>query len=207
MSPQPDPSVDAIHPVELVTPRLRLRQWQDGDVAPFAAMGQDPEVMAWFPGLLSPAESAALVARCREMIARQGWGFWAVEVCRDGAGGENGPGPLAGWVGLNRPRADLPCMPCVEVGWRLARRFWGQGYALEAARAALAFGFTRLALPEIVAFTALGNTRSRALMARLAMVEDVAGSFEHPALPAGHPLSRHCLYRLSRAAWAGQPSP
>ena len=83
-----------------------------------------------------------------------------------------------------------------EIGWTLARRHWGHGYATEAARAALAFGFDSLALPEIVSFTVPGNTRSRALMERLGMTRDPADDFDHPSIPDGHPLRRHVLYRL-----------
>lgn len=106
-----------------------------------------------------------------------------------------------GFVGLHEPAADLPFSPCVEIGWRLAPAFWGRGYATEAALAALEVGFARLGLPEIVAFTALSNLRSVALMERLGMVRDPE-PFEHPALPPGHPLRPHCLCRLSRGRWA-----
>ncbi|MDR2838869.1 MAG: GNAT family N-acetyltransferase, partial [Azonexus sp.] len=111
-------------------------------------------------------------------------------------------GAFVGFVGLGVPRVELPFSPCVEIGWRLARAYWGKGYAHEAARGALQVGFERLALPEIVAFTAAANRRSERLMQRLGMTAD--GIFAHPALPTGHRLCPHKLYRLSRAAWLGQ---
>lgn len=176
----------------LETPRLRLRQWRDADFAPFAVLNADPQVMAHFPAPLDKAESDALAARCRDLIAAQGWGFFATETK---AGGE-----FIGFVGLNRPTAELPFSPCVEIGWRLARPFWQQGYASEAAGAALAFAFDHLALDEVVAFTSLGNRRSQAVMETLGMSR-AADSFQHPALPVGHALREHCLYRLARNAW------
>jgi RimJ/RimL family protein N-acetyltransferase len=97
--------------------------------------------------------------------------------------------------------AALPFSPCVEIGWRLSRASWGQGFATEAARGALQVGFERLGLGEIVAFTAESNVRSAAVMARLGMHEDVAGAFDHPAVPEGHALRRHRLFRIDRAAW------
>ena len=176
----------------LETPRLRLRQWRDADFAPFAVLNADPQVMAHFPAPLDKAESDALAARCRDLIAAQGWGFFATETK---AGGE-----FIGFVGLNRPTAELPFSPCVEIGWRLARPFWQQGYASEAAGAALAFAFDHLAQDEVVAFTSLGNRRSQAVMETLGMSR-AADSFQHPALPVGHALREHCLYRLARNAW------
>ncbi|AHF02943.1 GCN5 family N-acetyltransferase [Marichromatium purpuratum 984] len=178
----------------LETARLRLRQWHGRDLAPFAALNADPRVMAWLPRPLSRAESTAMAARCRRLIAVQGWGFWAVERRAEGA--------FLGLVGLHRCGAELPFAPAVEIGWRLAHHAWGQGYAGEAARAALGFGFTRLGLDEIVAFTSLHNQRSLALMARLGMRADPQ-PFAYPALPPGHRLRAHRLCRLGRADWHG----
>ena len=104
-----------------------------------------------------------------------------------------------GFVGLHTP-ADLPFSPCVEVGWRLAAKHWGKGFATEAARGALRIGFERLGLLEIVSFTAVGNIRSRAVMERLGMI-DTKETFEHPKISVGHVLRKHCLYRLSRERW------
>lgn len=174
------------------TGRLRLRQWRDQDYAPFAALNADAQVMRYFPAPLTRAESDAMAARCRSLIALHGWGVWVVERSADDT--------FLGFVGLHEPAATLPFAPCVEIAWRLARHAWGQGYATEAARGALAYGFGRLGLEEIVAFTTLANARSRAVMERLGMREDAVG-FDHPALPPQHPLRPHCLYRLQRAAW------
>lgn len=174
--------------IELETDRLRLRQWTLADRAPFAQINADPRVMEYFPEPLTRAASDALAARFQALLQERGWGFWAVE--------HKASGELAGFVGLNIPSAALPFSPCVEIAWRLAAHHWGRGLATEAAREALRVGFEILELPAIVSFTALGNTRSRAVMARLGMRE--AGTFEHPHVPEGSPLRRHCLYRLGR---------
>ena len=178
--------------IELTTPRLLLRQWRDKDLAPFAALNADPRVMAFFPSPLSREASDAMAQRCSSLIAGRGWGLWAVTLRENNA--------FLGMTGLHIPDAKLPCSPCVEIGWRLAFDYWGKGYAQEAAQAALQAGFMRLQLQEIVSFTALQNTRSSTLMARLGMRRD-AGTFEHPALPPSHRLRAHCLYRLTRAEW------
>lgn len=175
------------------TGRLILRAWRDADRAPFAALNADPEVMRHFPRTLSREESDALADRIALRMAERGWGSFAVEV----KGGE----PFIGFVGPNVPGYEIPYGPCVEVGWRLARSAWGRGYATEAARAALDFGFRSLGLEEIVSFTAVGNIRSRAVMERLGMSRDPAHDFDHPLLEQGHALRRHVLYRLAASAW------
>jgi RimJ/RimL family protein N-acetyltransferase len=179
---------------ELRTERLLLRQWRDEDLEPFAELNADPETMRFFVSTQSRAESDALAERSRRQIEDEGWGLWAVEV----AGGA----PFVGFVGLARPSFEAHFTPAVEVGWRLARGYWGRGYATEAARAALAYGFDELALDEIVSFTSPLNEPSRRVMERLGMSHDPADDFEHPRVPAGHPLRPHVLYRLSRSVWA-----
>jgi len=176
------------HPIEPETERLRLRQWRDGDLAPFAALNADPGVMEHFPAPLSREESDALAARLRDAMASRGWGLWAVERRADDA--------FLGFAGLTPVRREMPFAPAVEIGWRLARAAWGSGYATEAARAALRVAFGTLELPEVVSFTAATNERSVAVMRRLGMREDAP--FEHPAIAEGHRLRPHRLFRLSR---------
>jgi RimJ/RimL family protein N-acetyltransferase len=178
--------------VEFDTGRLRLRQWCAADREPFAALNADPKVMEFFPALLSRAESDAMADRCQALIAERGWGFWAVEQVTTSE--------FIGFVGLHTPSPELPFSPCVEVGWRLAEKHWGKGFATEAARGALHVGFERLGLLEIVSFAAVGNLRSRAVMERLGMLE-TKETFEHPTIPVGHVLRKHCLYQLSRGQW------
>lgn len=145
------------------------------------------------------AESDALALRRQAQIAQRGWGFWVAE--------EKAGGALVGMVGLHVPAANLPCSPCVEVGWRLARAHWGKGYATEGA-AALRLAFEVLGLEEVVSFTSIHNTRSEAVMQRLGMRRDAA-TFLHPALPADHSLAEHCLYRIQASArvWGGAARP
>ena len=185
--------------IELETERLRLRQWRASDRAPFAQMNADPRVMEFFPARLDPAASDALAGRIEARIAERSWGLWAAELrAPSGKAGD-----FIGFIGLQPPIAQLPCSPCVEVGWRLAQPYWGKGFATEGARAAIRFGFEKLGLDEIVSFTVPANRRSRAVMERLGMLEDKAGAFEHPSIAPGSPLRLHCLYRLSRSRWEG----
>jgi len=172
----------------LRTTRLLLRPWHAADRAPFAELNADPAVMEHFPAPLDRAASDALADRIAADLDRNGWGLWAVEAVATGR--------FLGFTGLARPGFTAHFTPAVEAGWRLARDAWGHGYATEAATAALGHAFGPLGLDELVSFTTAGNHRSRAVMERLGMSHDPADDFEHPALPAGHPLRRHVLYRL-----------
>jgi RimJ/RimL family protein N-acetyltransferase len=174
------------------TARLRLRQWRDTDLEPFARMNADARVMEHFPARLDRAASDAFAGRLRAEIEERGYGFWAVELRHTG--------DFIGFTGLRIPAAPLPIGPCVEIGWRLAAGHWGQGHASEAARAALEYGFVTLGLDEIVSFTALPNVRSQAVMQRIGMTHR-GEMFEHPGVAPGHPLRPHCLYRLTRRQW------
>jgi RimJ/RimL family protein N-acetyltransferase len=175
------------------TARLLLRPWRESDLAPFAALNADPRVAAMLGGPIDRATSDALAARFIEGFRRRGFGLWVVEL--------PGEAPFIGTVGLSVPSFDAPFMPAVEIGWRLAHAHWGKGYASEGARASLAFGFDTLGLAEIVAFTATGNHRSRAVMQRLGMQHDPRDDFTHPKLPPDDPLYHHVLYRIGREAW------
>ncbi|MGY6270032.1 GNAT family N-acetyltransferase [Achromobacter denitrificans] len=174
--------------IEVETPRLVLRQWRAADRPPFAALNADPEVTEFLLPLTVP-ESDALACRLAAGIDEHGWGFWAVEA--------PGVAPFIGFVGIKPLQSSLPFAPGVEIGWRLARAHWGKGYAREAALAALKVGFEQVGLDEIVAFTATGNLRSRAVMEHLGMKMDPA-PFDHPAVPEGSPLRQHVLYRVGR---------
>jgi RimJ/RimL family protein N-acetyltransferase len=181
-------------PLELVTDRLRLRRWRPEDLAPYAELNSDPRVMEFFPGLLSREESDARAARIRAHFDEHGFGLWAVEIV--------GVAPFAGFIGLCHTPFAAQFTPCVEIGWRLAADLWGNGYATEGARAALAFGFNELKLAQIVSFTAVQNQRSRRVMEKLGMTHDPREDFDHPSLLAGHPLRRHVLYLLRNPACA-----
>ena len=162
-----------------------LRPWRDSDAAPFAAMSADPAVMEHYPSVLIRAQADAVIARIRAHFAREGFGYWALEA--------PGIAEFVGFTGIARPGF----MPVVEVGWRLARPYWGLGLATEAGRAAIDWGFDRLGLDEIVAFVVPMNLRSQRVMGRLGMTRDPAADFEHPMVPVGHRLRPHWLYRIA----------
>jgi RimJ/RimL family protein N-acetyltransferase len=177
----------------LATTRLLLRRFRASDREPFARINADPDVMHHFPEALDRAQSDALVERIEARFDADGYGLWAVERRHDHA--------FLGFTGLAPPTFEAHFTPCIEIGWRLAKEAWGQGYATEAATSVLAYGFEVADLLEIVSFTVPANEASRRVMARLGMHHEPADDFDHPRFPAGHPLRRHVLYRLGRAEW------
>jgi RimJ/RimL family protein N-acetyltransferase len=149
--------------IEIETPRLRLRPWQDADRDALAALNADAEVMRDLGGPLDRAGSDAKLDRFLAAFAQCGFTRWVIE---------DRAGAFLGYAGNMPARPDHPLGPHVGIGWRLIRSAWGYGYATEAASAALRDGFARCGLTEVLAYTAPENRRSQAVMARLGLLRD-----------------------------------
>ncbi len=178
--------------IELNTERLLLRQWLDTDLAHFANMNASDDVMAYFPSKLSRFESDALALRLEQQISTRGWGLWAIE--------EKQSNNFIGFTGLHPAPSTLAFSPAIEIGWRLSDKYWGKGYASEAASQALRFAFLELGLDEVVSFTARHNKPSRKVMARIHMI-DAKQNFLHPDVADSSPLKEHALYTINKALW------
>jgi RimJ/RimL family protein N-acetyltransferase len=174
------------------TPRLVLRQWNDDDVERWADMNADPRVMEFFPGTTARERSQQQAALMREDLEKNGYGWFVMER-KDRAG-------FAGVLALDDIRYEMPFRPLREIGWRLPVESWGQGYATEGARALLRFAFDELRWPQVVAMTAVINTRSRRVMEKLGMTHDPSEDFDHPRVPDELAIKRHVLYRISSTA-------
>lgn len=179
----------------LETERLRIRNWLESDRPLFAEINADPKVMEFFPRRRPRDESDALMDEVRTRIRETGLGFFALAL-------KDTDEPI-GFLGLARP--DLaPFLPdgTVEIGWRLAVRFWRQGFVTEAAKAMLRHGFEKHGLAEIVSFAVENNARSTAVMKRIGLRHDPARDFEHPRVPDTAPhLKHHVVYAISRSEW------
>jgi RimJ/RimL family protein N-acetyltransferase len=181
------------------TPRLVLRRWRDEERDAFAALNADPEVMRYFLHPLTREESDRFIERIEARFEADGFGQWAVERREDGR--------FLGFTGLAPASFQASFTPAIEVGWRFARFAWGHGYATEAGRAALRYGFEVVGLGSILSWTSVLNRPSIAVMERIGMHHDPADDFDHPLVPVGNPLRRHVLYRLDREEWAATPGP
>lgn len=174
----------------LETERLLLRPWRDADLEPYVALCRDPVVMRYFPWTMDREASEASMAGYRAHFAEHGWGPWVVNIP-----GESG---FAGVIGLSHVQNENHFTPAVEVAWRLFPAFHGRGFATEAARAAVRYGFETVGLDQIVAMCTPDNRASRGVMEKLGMTRDPADDFDHPKVEPDHPMRRCVLYRLSR---------
>lgn len=168
------------------TDRLVLRPAVDADRSAIAAMNGDPRVGDWLGGVRDRASSDEFVDQHMAHVAVHGFGFWVVDRRADDQ--------FIGMTGLWWVPPELGMASVVEIGWRFHPDAWGHGYATEAARAALDYGFATLKLPEIIAFTARTNLASQSVMRRVGMVHEPARDFEHPSLAEDHPLRSHVTF-------------
>ncbi|MBS1531966.1 MAG: GNAT family N-acetyltransferase [Bacteroidetes bacterium] len=172
----------------LETPRLILRDWQPGDHEPYVVMNADPEVMEFFPSTMTREQTMAQISRITGFIAGNGYGFFAVE--------RKDNRQFIGFTGLSYVTFKSDFTPCTEIGWRLSKTNWGQGFATEAAEASLRYGFGHLGLKEIFSFTSVHNQRSENVMKKIGMQK--MGTFEHPLVSDGSFVKEHVLYKIAR---------
>lgn len=175
------------------TKRLILRQWNNEDLEPFAKMNADPLIRKYFASILTQAESDKIAKLFSSEIENLGYGFWALSAIN--------VSNFIGFTGIKPVDFESHFTPAFEIGWRLAREYWGSGYATEAAKAALIYGFEHLDLDEVVSFTNIDNRRSRLVMERIGMKHTTIDDFDHPNLPIGHKLRKNVLYRLKKEDW------
>ncbi len=175
------------------TERLILRTWRDEDLKFFAELNSDPRVMEYFPSVKSVEETAQEFGYIKGGFDSFGWGFWAASLIEEDK--------FIGFIGLMNVGFKARFTPAVEIGWRLAYEYWGKGYATEAAKASLQYGFENLNLDEIVSITPTQNIRSANVMKKIGMNHNPEDDFDHPRRAEGHPLRRHVLCRLKRTDW------
>ena len=180
---------------QLETERLLLRNWRENDLDVMHRLNSDAQVMRYFPIRRDRAESRKMLEDVRTRNDRQGFGWSAVVL--------KSTGQPIGFAGISEFNADVPFAPATEIGWRLLPEFWGQGYATEAARAWMNFGFEERGLTRIVSFAVPENTASIAVMRRLGMQRRSDLDFDHPKVSDTHPhLQRHIVYAMTCDDWA-----
>ncbi|OGT37300.1 MAG: GNAT family N-acetyltransferase [Gammaproteobacteria bacterium RIFCSPHIGHO2_12_FULL_37_14] len=173
----------------LETKRLILRNFTENDIEILTEINQDPKVCEFLPAIGTRDSTEKLIKKIIEHDSEHGFSLYAVEL--------KSTGEMIGWCGLMIPSFEAHFTPAVEIGWRLASNQWNQGYATEAAIAALEYAFKNLKLKEIVSFTAEDNIRSRRVMEKIGLHHDLSDDFDHPKIEKSHPLCRHVLYRIS----------
>lgn len=170
--------------VYIETERLILRSWEADDIARFAEMNRNDEVMKYFPAPLTAAQSESFAHNIMAELEEFGYGLYAACL--------HTTGDFIGYVGFHHFSFDAPFAPGIEIGWRLSYDFWHKGYATEAAKACIEYAIARKMCDRLFSFTAVPNTPSENVMKRIGMT--YSGTFMHPALPDGHWLKEHKLY-------------
>ena len=166
--------------------RLGFRKWKDEDFDPFCRMSRDPQVMKYFLKTLDPKETEALIGRIKKQFDKRHYGLYAVDHLESKS--------FIGFIGFLYCDFEAAFTPCVEIGWRLDRRFWNQGLATEGAKACLSYGQKVLKFAEVYSFTALENRPSERVMQKIGLTK--IGEFNHPKVPQGHALEKHHLYHI-----------
>jgi [ribosomal protein S5]-alanine N-acetyltransferase len=176
-------------PYTIVTERLGLREWKEADLQPFAEMNMDPDVMRYYPAVLSVKETGEMIGRIRAHFEKNHFGLWAVE--------NKLTNEFIGYTGFYIPAFESFFTPCVEIGWKFKKHQWGYGFATEAAHACLRYGFETLHFNKIVSFTSVLNKKSENVMKRIGM--SYVTRFEHPLVERNHILRPHVLYQIERS--------
>jgi len=174
--------------IYIETPRLILRDWRESDYESYISLNADAEVMEYFTSVRTPEQTLAQIGRFTSHLEKYGFGFWAME--------RKDNWQFIGFTGLTHAPFDEWFTPCIEIGWRISKANWGMGFATEAAKACLDYGFDILKFNDIYSFTSVHNKRSEQVMIKTGMQK--AGEFDHPDIEKGHPLERHVLYKISR---------
>jgi len=168
--------------------RLGFRRWTAMDQTPFAQMNADNEVMKFFPNKLSRDASDAFLRKIDLEHDQKGYGLWAVDVKESNS--------FIGFIGFHEATFEADFTPCIEIGWRLCKESWNNGYATEGAKACVDYAFNHLHIDTIYSFTAVINISSINVMEKIGL--NKVTTFEHPNLVKGHPLRPHVLYRIDK---------
>ncbi|MFY8005313.1 MAG: GNAT family N-acetyltransferase [Chitinophagaceae bacterium] len=182
------PYIATNNDIVIATPRLFLRKWRTTDVSIYIEMNQNKEVMQFFPGFYTKEETMQQLQRTQETMQTHGYGLYALE--------RRDTGEFIGFTGFAHPRFQSHFTPCVEIGWRIHQQHWQLGFATEAAKACLQYGFNELGFSTVYSFTSIHNLPSERVMQKIGMQKQ--GFFNHPFLADGHKLQLHVLYKISK---------
>ena len=174
--------------MRIETHRLVLRPWLESDLEPFINMNSDPKVMRFFPKTLEPAQTEQFYKEIVQEFSEYGYGLYAAE--------EKESEKFMGFIGFHQAKFEVDFCPCVEIGWRLDKKYWGRGYATEGAEACLEHGFANLNLDKIYSFTSNINYASQRVMQKIGMTFE--RYFDHSKIPVGNPLRPHVCYCIGK---------
>ncbi len=180
-------------PYLFTSARLGFRDWQPTDLPKMAAINADHEVMHYFPSVQSEQDTQAFINRMQLQLSNKGFCYFAVDRLADGA--------FIGFIGLSEQTFEADFTPCIDMGWRLDKAYWHQGYATEGALRCLSFAFDTLKLKEVNAVAPLANTPSIHVMEKAGMQK--IQTFMHPALTQHAWLQQCARYLVTQQQYTG----
>lgn len=167
--------------------RLGFREWQESDQDIFAEMNADLEVMEYFPKPLSTEESNRFIENITQMIRDFGYGLYAVDRLDNSE--------FIGYIGFWHLDLEGYANPSIEIGWRLHKNHWNQGFATEGALKCLDYGFKHLKFKQLYSLTSKTNLKSERIMQKIGMHK--IDEFDHPEIKIESSLKRHILYTIN----------
>ena len=175
-------------PYYFTSQRLGFRNWQQEDLDMFAEMNADPDVMEHFPNTLTREESAASLSKAIRHFNERNYTYFATEIIDTGE--------LIGFIGLLYQEYNTIFTPATDIGWRLKKSAWGNGYATEGAKRCLKYAFNELNLSHIVSVCTIQNVKSENVMKKIGMKK--MGGFLHPNLTLYPDYERCIWYRIKK---------
>lgn len=172
--------------IYIETPRLILRDWKEEDLRHFRELNSDERVMRYFPGTLSQQQTDSFYDGIQKEFREYHYGLYAVEVKENKE--------FIGFIGFHRAAFEAEFTPCVEIGWRLKKDSWGNGYATEGAKACLEYGLKKFDFQEVFSFTSKINIPSQRVMEKIGL--RYVKEFDHPKLDRDSDLCKHVLYSI-----------
>ena len=168
------------------SPRLGFRRWQAADLDAFTAINSDPEVMRFFQKPLLKEDTLAMMERMERLYEEKGFCYFAVEHLADQS--------LIGTIGLGWKTFEADFTPTVDLGYRIGKNWWNQGYSTEGAAACLDYA-RQVQIPKVVAMASIGNLASIQVMKKIGM--QYWKEFDHPDLQNSPSIQRCSLYQLT----------
>jgi len=168
--------------------RLGFRKWNLKDLDTLFEINSDDAVMEFFPFKPSRGDTKNFIGRMQKMQEEKGFCYFAVEIIENSE--------FIGFIGLCEQSYLQELNPFVDIGWRLAKNSWNQGFATEGALACLEYGFTTVGLEKIYSVAPKINKKSELIMKKIGMY--YVRNFEHPKL-LDYPNLKTCVfYEISK---------
>lgn len=168
--------------------RLGFRKWDKEDIPFMSKISSDPIVMEFFPYVATTAQTKDFIERMNSMLLDKGYCYFAVDELKTSK--------LIGFIGLCDQSFESDFTPCIDIGWRLDKKYWNNGYATEGAIKCLEYAFNVLKLNNIKATAPVVNVKSIRVMKKIGMKKQM--NFKHPKITEKSPLQNYVCFEIKK---------